>query len=124
MKEMWKILKLKEFLYNSRRKYHLKKDHKNRRKIKQIISLKWESDNQVLYIFFFNNITPIIYLVFNKLNKKVFSFFYIVGSCIHMPLLKQTLDGTILDAQSATKKLNLKMIFGATIAKVTLIFQF
>ena len=41
-----------------------------------------------------------------------------------LKILKQTLDGTILDAQSATKKLNLKMIFGATIAKVTMIFQF
>ena len=38
--------------------------------------------------------------------------------------LKKTLDVTILDAQSATKKLNLKMIFGVAIAKVTLIFQF
>ena len=38
--------------------------------------------------------------------------------------MKKTLDGTILDAQSATKKLNLKMNFGATIANVTLIFQF
>ena len=41
-----------------------------------------------------------------------------------LKILKQTLDGIISDAQSATKKLNLKMIFGATIAKVTMIFQF
>ena len=41
-----------------------------------------------------------------------------------LKILKQTLDGTISDAQSATKKLNLKMIFGVAIAKVTLIFQF
>ena len=41
-----------------------------------------------------------------------------------LKILKKTLDGTILDAQSATKKLNLKMIFGVAIAKVTLIFQF
>ena len=77
-------------------------------------------------IFFFNNITPIIFIVFNKLNKKVFFFFYIVGNCIHIQqkILKQTLDGTISDAQNVTKKLNLKMRFGATIAKVTLIFQF
>ena len=38
--------------------------------------------------------------------------------------MKKILDGTILVAQSATKKLNLKMNFGATIANVTLIFQF
>ena len=38
--------------------------------------------------------------------------------------LKITLDGTISDVQSATKKLNLKMIFGVAIAKLTLIFQF
>ena len=41
-----------------------------------------------------------------------------------LKILKQTLDGTISDAQSATKKLNLKMIFGVAIAKLTLIFQF
>ncbi|KAK7817031.1 g-type lectin s-receptor-like serine/threonine-protein kinase [Quercus suber] len=39
-------------------------------------------------------------------------------------ILKQTLDGTLSDAQSVTKKLNLKMIFAVTIAKATLIFQF
>ena len=88
------------------------------------MGVRWSG---TLIFFFFNNITPIIYLVFNKLNKKViFFFFYIVGNCIHIQqkILKQTLDGTISDAQSVTKRLNLKMRFGATIAKVTLIFQF
>ena len=70
-----------------------------------------------------------MYLVFNKLNKKVICFLLYFRKLYSHALqqhkiLKQTLDGIISDAQSVTKKLNLKKIFGVTIAKVTLIFQF
>ena len=60
--------------------------------------------------------TLILFLLY---CKKLYSH-----ALLQQKILKQTLDSTILDAQSATKKLNLKMTFGATIAKVTLIFQF
>ncbi|KAL0006398.1 hypothetical protein SO802_013959 [Lithocarpus litseifolius] len=62
----------------------------NRRTIKQITSLEWTSDDQ-------EN-------VFTCLAK--------------IENIEKTLDGTISDVQSATKKLNLKMIFGVAIAKM------